>query len=54
MKHHFGDLLDRTGDYWTIIPNAGRYSFSADKNIKEKSKVKILTISRMIRMFMNG
>ncbi|SKC88838.1 leucine-rich repeat domain-containing protein [Ohtaekwangia koreensis] len=46
MKHHFGDLLDRTGDYWTIIPNVGRYSFSADKNIKEKSKVKILTISK--------
>ncbi|MBL7729575.1 MAG: leucine-rich repeat domain-containing protein, partial [Chitinophagaceae bacterium] len=46
MKHHFGDFLDRTDDYWTIVPNAARYSFSADKKIKDKSKVKILTISK--------
>lgn len=46
MKHHFGDLLDRTDNYWTIVPNVERYSFSAGKKIKDKSKVKILTISK--------
>jgi Leucine-rich repeat (LRR) protein len=49
MKHHFGDFLDRTGDYWTIVPNVNRYSFSADSKIKDKSKVKILTISKSDR-----
>ncbi|MBK9328531.1 MAG: leucine-rich repeat domain-containing protein [Sphingobacteriales bacterium] len=46
MKHHFADLLDRTVDYWTIIPNIERYSFSADKDIKNKNDVKVLTISK--------
>ena len=46
MKHHFADLLDRTGDYWTIVPNVQRYSFSADKKISDKTRVKILTISK--------
>lgn len=27
MKHHFGDLLDRDGDYWTIVPNRERYAY---------------------------
>jgi hypothetical protein len=46
MKHHFGDLLDRTGNYWTIIPNVKRHSFSAHKKIKDKNNVRILTISK--------
>jgi len=46
MKHHFADFLDRTDDYWTIIPNRERYAYSADKEIKDKSFVKILTISK--------
>src|SRR5690349_10117740 len=46
MKHHFGDFLDRTGDYWTIIPNRERFSFIADFKIKNKDDVKILTISK--------
>lgn len=28
MKHHFGDFLDREGDYWTVIPNRERYAYS--------------------------
>ena len=28
MKHHFADLLDRNGEYWTILPNADRYAYS--------------------------
>ena len=27
MRHHFGDLLDRDGGYWTIIPNRERYAY---------------------------
>jgi len=46
MKHHFGDFLDRTGDYWTIIPNRDRYAYVADGNIIDKEAVKILTISK--------
>lgn len=46
MKHHFGDFLDRTGDYWTIIPNRERFAFIADFKIPNKDEVKILTISK--------
>jgi hypothetical protein len=46
MKHHFGDFLDRTDDYWTIIPNRERFAFVADFEIANKDDVKILTISK--------
>ncbi|MCE3296029.1 MAG: hypothetical protein K0R65_1743 [Crocinitomicaceae bacterium] len=46
MKHHFGDFLDRTGDYWTTIPNRERFAFIADFEIANKEEVKILTISK--------
>jgi hypothetical protein len=46
MKHHFGDLLDRVGDYWTIVPNKERYAHSADDEIENKDIVKILTITK--------
>jgi hypothetical protein len=46
MKHHFGDFLDRTGDYWTTIPNRERFAFIADFEIANKDDVKILTISK--------
>lgn len=46
MKHHFGDFLDRTGDYWTIVPNRERYAYAADVDIKNQEAVKILTISK--------
>ncbi|MEP6931269.1 MAG: leucine-rich repeat domain-containing protein [Flavobacterium sp.] len=46
MKHHFGDFLDRTGDYWTTIPNRERFAFIADFEIANKDEVKILTISK--------
>jgi hypothetical protein len=46
MKHHFGDFLDRTGDYWTIVPNRERYAYAADLDIADKEAVKILTISK--------
>lgn len=46
MKHHFGDFLDRTDDYWTTIPNRERFAFIADFEIASKDEVKILTISK--------
>jgi hypothetical protein len=46
MKHHFSDLLDRTGDYWTTIPNRERFAFIADFGISNKEDVKILTIGK--------
>ncbi|WP_113654850.1 leucine-rich repeat domain-containing protein [Pedobacter namyangjuensis] len=46
MKHHFGDFLDRTGDYWTTIPNRERFAFIADFEIANKDEVKILTITK--------
>lgn len=46
MKHHFADFLDRTGDYWTTIPNRERFAFIADFEIANKDEVKILTISK--------
>lgn len=46
MKHHFGDFLDRTGDYWTTIPNRERFAFITDFEIANKEEVKILTIDK--------
>ncbi|GLU56935.1 leucine-rich repeat domain-containing protein [Dyadobacter frigoris] len=46
MKHHFGDFLDRTGDYWTTVPNRERFAFIADFEIANKNDVKILTINK--------
>ncbi len=40
MKHHFGDFLDRTDDYWTIVPNRERYAYSANEEIKNKNEVR--------------
>ncbi len=46
MKHHFTDLLDRDGEYWTIVPNIERYTYSLNENIVNKNEVRIITISR--------
>lgn len=46
MKHHFADLLDREGDYWTVIPNMERFAFSLDQKIENPDDAKIVTISK--------
>ncbi len=46
MKYHFGDLLDRSADYWTIVPNQERYAYNLNLDINDKDEVKILTISK--------
>lgn len=44
MKHHFGDLLDREGDYWTIVPNRERYSHRIGGVPVGSEEIRIATI----------
>ena len=46
MRHHFADLLDRDGDYWTIVSNLDRYSFSLDQKITSPELANIVTINK--------
>ena len=46
MKHHFADLLDRDGDYWTIVPNVERYSYVLDERIDNVENAQIVTIGK--------
>lgn len=44
MKHHFGDLLDRTYGHWTIVPNVKRHQYHQDDWSQVQSSVSIVTI----------
>lgn len=44
MKHHFGDLLDRDGDYWTVVPNRDRYAYGIGNVPVGNHEVTIATI----------
>ena len=44
MKHHFGDFLDRDGDYWTVVPNRERYAYRIDSVPAGSDQVTIATI----------
>lgn len=46
MKHHFADLLNREGGYWTIVPNDERHAYSVEQEIKDQENVRILTINK--------
>ena len=46
MKHHFGDFLDREGDYWTIIPNRDRYAHALGDVPSGSKQITIVTIGR--------
>lgn len=46
MKHHFGDLLDRDGDYWTVIPNRERYIYSIGEITPGSKEITIVTIGK--------
>lgn len=45
MKHHFGDLLDRDGDYWTVVPNRERYAYAIGDVPAGSKGITIVTIS---------
>ncbi len=46
MRHHFGDMLDRKGGYWTVTPNRERYSQGIDEVPEGSSRIKVATISK--------
>jgi hypothetical protein len=46
MLHHFGDMLDRAGDYWTIVPNRERYAYRIGDVPSGSQEVTIVTIGK--------
>lgn len=46
MRHHFGDLLDRDGGYWTIVPNRDRHAFRIGDVPAGSPEVTIVTIGK--------
>ena len=46
MKHHFGDFLDRAGDYWKMTPNKDRYQLMLDNFPVLDSSIESITISK--------
>jgi hypothetical protein len=46
MRHHFGDLLDRDGGYWTILPNKDRCAYRIGDVPVDSKEVAIVTIGK--------
>lgn len=46
MRHHFGDLLDRDGGYWTIVPNRDRHAYRIGDVPAGSPEVTIVTIGK--------
>jgi len=46
MKHHFGDLLGRDGDYWTIVPNREKYAYRIGDVRGNDPDITIVTIGK--------
>lgn len=46
MRHHFGDLLDRTGDYWSISPNKERWAYHFEDLSDAPAGITRLTITK--------
>lgn len=46
MRHHFGDFLDRDGDYWTIVPNRERYAYRVGDTTAGNEEIRIATIGK--------
>ena len=53
MKHHFGDFLDREGDYWTVVPNRERYAYRIDSVPAGDEQVAVATIGSDDSMWRN-
>jgi len=45
MKHHFGDMLDRSGRHWNFVPNAQRYAFHVPEWTSGQKLISVATIS---------
>lgn len=46
MKHHFGDMLDRSGGHWTIVPNLERYAYQLPEWTSGQKSISIATIGK--------
>ncbi|WP_367874418.1 leucine-rich repeat domain-containing protein [Luteolibacter sp. Populi] len=46
MRHHFGDLLDREGGYWTVVPNRERYAYRIGDVPAGSPEITIVTIGK--------
>jgi hypothetical protein len=46
MKHHFGDFLDREGDYWSVIPNRERYAYAIGDVPSGSKEIVTVTIGK--------
>lgn len=46
MKHHFGDLLDRKGEYWHLVPNMERYAYDLGNVPANSNEIRVVTIGR--------
>lgn len=46
MRFHFGDMLDRDGGYWTIIPNRERYAYAIGDVPADSKEITIVTIGK--------
>lgn len=46
MRHHFGDFLDRGGDYWSVVPNRERYAYRIADVESGSADVHVMTIGR--------
>jgi hypothetical protein len=46
MKHHFADMLDRDGGYWTITPNDERWRCHFDDLDDAPADTSRLTLTR--------
>lgn len=44
MKHHFGDMLDRSGGHWNFVPNAQRYAFQMPEWTSGQKLISIATV----------
>lgn len=44
MKHHFGEMLDRSGGHWTVVPNVERYAYQMPEWTSGQKSVSIATI----------
>lgn len=45
MKHHFGDMLDRSGGHWKVVPNVERYAYQMPEWTSGQKLISIATIS---------
>jgi len=46
MLHHFADMLDREGNYWTVVPNRERHAYRIGDLPEGSEEITILTVGK--------